>query len=159
MVYRVAESSTAYRRLRETPVTGPADIAALVQHIVGRRQEFFLVVLLDGRHCVIRRVTVSKGTVDAALVHPRDVFREAVRRNAKAIVLAHNHPSGCPEPSREDRALTARLAQVGAVVGVEVLDHVIVAKEGYVSLRERGIGFGEGGEECSSQAASTRSGR
>jgi DNA repair protein RadC len=100
---------------------------------------------------------VSKGTLDAALVHPRDVFREAIRRNAAAVVLVHNHPSGDPEPSRDDLELTRRLHRAGALVGIEVLDHVIVAKGGYVSLRERGDTFDEGGAECSTRAASTPS--
>ena len=102
---------------------------------------------------------MSKGTLSSALVHPRDVFREAIRRNAAAIVLVHNHPSGDPAPSGDDMELTRRLAKIGALVGIDVLDHVIVAKEGYVSLREQGNVFNERSDECSSQAASTRSRR
>jgi len=81
---------------------------------------------------------VSKGTLNASLVHPRDVFRAAIRLNAAAVILAHNHPSGVPEPSTDDEELTVRLYKAGDLLGVKVLDHVIVAKNGCVSLREHG---------------------
>jgi DNA repair protein RadC len=98
-------------------------------------------------------MTVSIGTLGAALVHPRDVFREAIRRNVAAVVLVHNHPSGDPEPSRDDIELTRRLSSVGKLVGIEVIDHVIVAKDGYVSLRERGGAFADEDESESRAAA------
>ena len=80
----------------------------------------------------------SQGTLTASLVHPREVFRLALREAAAAVILVHNHPSGDPTPSREDREVTERLVQVGEILGVPVLDHVIVAERGYVSLREDG---------------------
>jgi DNA repair protein RadC len=100
--------------------------------------ERFLVLLLDGRHRVLREVTASQGTLTASLVHPREVFRLALREAAAAVILVHNHPSGDPTPSREDREVTERLVHVGEILGVPVLDHVIVAERGYVSLREDG---------------------
>ena len=159
MVYRVSESPIPPPQPNRPQITGPRDVAALSCSIVGLRQEHFQVVLLDARHRLLLRATVSKGTLSSALVHPRDVFREAIRRNAAAIVLVHNHPSGDPAPSGDDMELTRRLAKIGALVGIDVLDHVIVAKEGYVSLREQGNVFNERSDECSSQAASTRSRR
>jgi len=102
------------------------------------KQEVFRVLLLTAQHDVFRKLTVSKGTINAALVHPRDVFRDAIRLNAAAIIVVHNHPSGVPEPSREDEELTERLHRSGQLLGVEVLDHIIVAKGGCVSLREAG---------------------
>ena len=101
-------------------------------------QERFVVVLLDGRHRFLREVTVSQGTLTASLVHPREVFRQALREAAAAILLVHNHPSGDPSPSREDVEITERLVRAGRILGVDVLDHVIVAEQGYVSLRETG---------------------
>jgi DNA repair protein RadC len=94
---------------------------------------------------------VSMGTLAAAAVHPRDVFREAIRRNAAAVLIAHNHPSGNPEPSRDDLELTKRLSRIGTLVGIEVLDHLIITKGGYVSLRERGETFDDGDDEYSAR--------
>ncbi len=100
--------------------------------------EQFHTVLLDSRHRVIRHVLTSQGTLTASLVHPREVFRPALRESAAALVLVHNHPSGDPSPSHEDREITQRLARAGALLGIPVLDHVIVADGGFVSLREQG---------------------
>ena len=101
-------------------------------------QERFVVVLLNGRHRVLGEEMVSQGTLTASLVHPREVFRPALRASAAAVILVHNHPSGDPTPSNEDRAVTERLAQAGEILGVRVLDHLVVAERGYVSLREEG---------------------
>jgi len=108
-------------------------------------QERFLVVMLDGRHRVICEEVVSQGTLTASLVHPREVFRPALRASAAALILVHNHPSGDPTPSAEDRAVTARLARAGEILGVRVLDHVVVAERGFVSLREEGAIEGDEG--------------
>jgi DNA repair protein RadC len=119
------------------PIRSPAD---LWQHFGARLRdashEQFLVVLLDGRHRVLRSEPVSRGTLTASLVHPREVFRPAIREAAAALVLVHNHPSGDPTPSREDREITARLVRAGELLGIPVLDHVVVAESGYRSLRE-----------------------
>ena len=101
--------------------------------------EQFHVVLLDARHRVMRSVLSSQGTLTASLVHPREVFRPALREGAAAVVLVHNHPSGDPAPSPEDRELTRRLEGAGRLVGIPVLDHVIIADRGYASLREEGL--------------------
>jgi len=101
-------------------------------------RERFLVLLLDGRHRVIRPVVASEGTLTASLVHPREVFAPALKEPAAAVVLVHNHPSGDPTPSREDREVTARLIAAGELLGIPVLDHVVVAEQGFVSLREEG---------------------
>jgi DNA repair protein RadC len=81
---------------------------------------------------------ISQGTLTASLVHPREVFRPALRDAAAALVLVHNHPSGDPTPSAEDREVTARLASAGEILGIRVLDHIVVAERGYSSLREQG---------------------
>jgi DNA repair protein RadC len=130
----------ATRRLRTgDAIRDPADVH---RHFHARLRdaphERFLVLLLDGRHRVLREVTASQGTLTASLVHPREVFRPALREAAAAVILVHNHPSGDPTPSREDREVTERLVQVGEILGVPVLDHVIVAERGYVSLRQDG---------------------
>lgn len=128
----------AARRLEPgVAVRGPADV---FHHFHPRlrhaSEERFFVVLLDGRHRVMRHDLVSKGTLTASLVHPREVFRPALRHAAAAVVLVHNHPSGDPTPSREDREVTERLERAGELLGVPVLDHVVVAERGYCSLRE-----------------------
>jgi DNA repair protein RadC len=87
---------------------------------------------------MLREVVISQGTLTASLVHPREVFRPALREAAAAVVLVHNHPSGDPTPSREDREITTRLAEAGDLLGIPVLDHVVVAERGYASLRESG---------------------
>jgi DNA repair protein RadC len=104
--------------------------------------ERFLVLLLDGRHRLLRHEMVSQGTLTASLVHPREVFRPALRESAAALLLVHNHPSGDPTPSAEDREVTARLVRAGELLGIPVLDHVVVAERGYASLREAGLGAG-----------------
>jgi DNA repair protein RadC len=103
-----------------------------------RRFEEFHVLLLNARHEVQRRVMVSRGSLNASIVHPREVFRPAILGSAASVILVHNHPSGDPEPSEEDLSITRRLAQVGELLGIPVLDHVVVGKRGFVSLRARG---------------------
>lgn len=113
---------------------------AVAAEVRGLERERFLVLLLDGKHRLKRLEVVSEGTLTTSLVHPREVFRAAVRESAAAVVVAHNHPSGDPEPSLEDLEVTRRLIDVGRLVGVPVLDHVVVGDGRFVSLRER-MGF------------------
>ena len=128
------------RRLRAGErIRGPAEIHL---HFHPRlrdcERERFLAILLDSRHRVLREVTISQGTLTASLVHPREVFRAAVRESAAALVLVHNHPSGDPAPSGEDREVTRRLCDAGRIVGIRVLDHVVIAERGYFSFCEAG---------------------
>ena len=99
-------------------------------------REMFVVLLLDGKNGVLGFNIVSIGSLNAALVHPREVFKPAILANAAAIVLLHNHPSGSAEPSAEDKALTARLEQVGELLGIRVVDHVVVGDGEYRSKGE-----------------------
>lgn len=103
------------------------------------RREMFIVLLLDGRHRLLREELVSVGTLTSSLVHPREVFGPALRVAAAFLVVAHNHPSGDPSPSQEDIEVTRRLAETGWLLGVPLLDHVIVGDRRFVSLRERGF--------------------
>ena len=96
-------------------------------------------VALDVRHRVLSRVLVARGGLSACPVSPADVFRPLLREAASALVLVHNHPSGVAEPSREDLDLTERIAQAGALLGIALLDHVVVAAEGYTSLLDAGL--------------------
>lgn len=117
-------------------IQGPRDVLAQVQDIRSRKKEHFLALYLNTRNQVLHREFVSIGTVNASLVHPREVFEPALRVGAIAIILAHNHPSGDPQPSDEDVALTRRLAQAGTLLGIDILDHIVVTAEGYLSLRD-----------------------
>jgi len=110
---------------------------AVAPDLRGLERERFLVLLLDGKHRLKRKETVSEGTLTTSLVHPREVFRPAVRESAAAVVVVHNHPSGDPEPSLEDLEVTRRLIDAGRLLGVPLLDHVIVGDGRFESLRER----------------------
>ncbi len=105
--------------------------------IRGVQKERFFVLLLDGKHRLLRQEIVSEGTLTTSLVHPREVFRPAIREAAAAVVVAHNHPSGDPEPSPEDLEVTRRLLRTGKLVGIPLLDHVVMGEATWVSLRSR----------------------
>jgi len=118
------------------------DAESVWAHFRGRLpqldREAFYVLLLDGKNRVQGELRVSEGSLTAALVHPREVFAPAIRDGAAALVLVHNHPSGDPTPSAEDVALTERLRQVGDLVGVRILDHVVIGRGRWVSMAESG---------------------
>jgi DNA repair protein RadC len=120
-------------------ISSPADVDRLLRgRIANLDRENFVVVLLNTRNEVIETSTVSVGTLSASLVHPREVFKLAVRASAASVILAHNHPSGKVEPSKEDREVTRRLGEAAAILGIEVLDHIIVG-DGHFSLKEHGM--------------------
>lgn len=102
------------------------------------RHEVFKVILLDAKHAIIRDATVSEGSLTLSIVHPREVFTMAVKESAAAVIFLHNHPSGDPTPSQEDRVLTARLVSAGEVLGIRVLDHIVVGDGHYVSFADQG---------------------
>ena len=131
------------RRLAEGSGAAPARIGCaddawrlLAPRLEGLDRERFVAVLLNRKHAVLGVEVVAIGTLDATLVHPREVFKPAIRRSAAAVLLAHNHPSGDPTPSAEDHALTRRLLDAAEVLGLEVLDHLVIGAARYVSLRE-----------------------
>lgn len=99
-------------------------------------QEEFHIVTLNTKNHVLQSHQITVGTLDASLVHPREVFRPAIKDSASSIILAHNHPSGDPSPSREDIAVTQRLTECGETIGIDVLDHIVLGKEKCVSIRE-----------------------
>lgn len=113
----------------------------LKDDLVHKKREHFVIILLDAKGFLIRTEVVSIGTLTNALVHPREVFHPAVRHNAASIILAHNHPSGDPTPSQNDYSMTEQLVASSKVMGIAVNDHLIIGKDGYVSLREKGMVF------------------
>ena len=131
---------TLVREAAERPRLGtPRQVAALLLPQFGARAvEQFGLVMLDTKHRMLRVRIVSIGCLDSTVVHPREVFREASAASAAAIVLFHNHPSGDPAPSADDVALTGRMVRAGAIMGIDVLDHVILADQRYFSFAESG---------------------
>jgi DNA repair protein RadC len=131
---------TLTRAARErVQITAPRVAAELLLPVYGNRPvEQFGVMLLDTKHRVLRTTVLSIGTLDASVVHPREVFREATLAGAAALVLFHNHPSGDPHPSEEDVKLTERLVAAGMLMGIYVIDHVILADVQYYSFSEQG---------------------
>lgn len=123
-------------------INSPADAAALVSYeMSGLEQEHLRVFLLDTRNHVLDIVEVYKGSVNSSQVHVGELFKPAVRRNAAAIIVAHNHPSGDPTPSPDDVAVTRAIVQAGKLLNVDVLDHIVIGQGRWVSLKERGLGF------------------
>ena len=122
----------------EEPVLSPKHVADIVIDISRSKKENFVVLYLDVRNRLIHRETVSTGILNANLVHPREVFQPALVKCGAAIILTHNHPSGDTAPSDADITLTKRLVKAGRIMGIEVLDHVIVARKNFLSLKDKG---------------------
>ena len=134
------------RRLATTPLrpgerftTSREVFCHFHERLRDRRKELFLTLLLDSKNRLLREVQISEGSLNASIVHPREVFAPVVRESAAAVLLVHNHPSGDPTPSCEDLELTGRLREAGELIGVRVLDHVIIGNGCYVSLADRGL--------------------
>jgi len=124
---------------RGTPITSAAQVhRVFAPRFADAEQEEFVVVLLDRKQRVLKVVEVSRGTLDSSLVHPREVFREAIREAAASVIAVHNHPSGDTEPSEEDRLLTRRLAAAAEILGLTLLDHVIITRSHYYSFQDAG---------------------
>lgn len=120
-------------------IRSPKDAASyLMADMTSLKQEHFVVLFLNIKNQVLHKQTIFVGSLNASIVHPREIFREAVRRSAASIVCAHNHPSGNPAPSPEDIAVTKRLMEAGSIVGIELLDHIIIGDHQFISLNEKG---------------------
>ena len=116
------------------PVKKPEDVVPFVMSYAVNTKEHFLLVTLNGGHEIIEIHVISVGTLNRTLIHPREIYATAMRENAAAIIVCHNHPSGNCEPSEEDIHVTHNLEQVGDIMGIELLDHIIVSKESYYSF-------------------------
>jgi DNA repair protein RadC len=130
----------ARTEVEDSPIIrSPKDVSVLVmEDLRYLQQEHFVALFLNTKNRVIGRETLSVGSLNAAIVHPRELFRAAVKRSAASIICVHNHPSGDPTPSPEDLSLTSRLSEAGHIIGIELLDHVIIGDRRFVSLKERG---------------------
>ena len=122
-----------------TSLSGPSLVWGFLHAVREQPKEHFIALYLDVRDNLIYRETISIGTLTASLVHPREVFAPALEKRAAGIIVAHNHPSGDPEPSPEDRSATRRLVSAGKLLGIGVLDHVIVTKTGFFSFKAKNL--------------------
>lgn len=120
-------------------IRSPQDVAhLLLPELRDARKEHFKSLLLDRKNRVLKAITVSIGTLDSSLVHPREVFKEAIMASSASIIVAHNHPSGDPTPSIEDRRVTQRLYEAGQLLGIDLLDHIVIGDNQWVSLKQIG---------------------
>ena len=141
-IYRVSLVRESRLNCYNKQIRSSADAGALVhEFLADTDRENFLVLMLSQKNTVIGINTVSVGSLTASVVHPREVFKPAILSNAAAIILAHNHPSGAPQPSQEDRVLTVRLVAAGKLLGISVLDHVIIGDgtSAYFSFADEGL--------------------
>jgi len=123
-----------------TQITQPSDVARMLANTIGNKeQEYFVAILLDARQRVQALLAVAVGSLSQVDVHPRELFRDAIRHRAHSIILAHNHPSGSAEPSQADLDLTVRMVEAGKLVGIPVLDHIVTTKRGTTSLASAGL--------------------
>lgn len=121
------------------PISTPSDIYSLIRHYAYDKQEKFIILVLDGAHNVIDHFVATVGLVNQALIHPREVFSRPIELKATCIIIAHNHPSGIIEPSKQDITTTSRLAESGEILGIKVIDHLIISTNSYYSFREHGL--------------------
>jgi len=139
--FELANRLEGYSETGDQPlVKTPEDIVGLVRgRLRGKKKEHFLALLLDTRNQLIKVSEISVGSLDSSIVHPREVFKEAISASAASVIFVHNHPSGDPEASEDDIKLTKRLAEAGEIMGIDVLDHVIISDKKYLSLKREGL--------------------
>ena len=126
--------------LTQVKISKPSDVAKLVlDELRMLRQEVLILINLDTKNKVISKKEIFKGGLNSSLVHPREIFREAVKDSAASIIICHNHPSGDPTPSRDDINITTRLKECGKMMGIELLDHLIIGDNRFISLKEKDI--------------------
>lgn len=139
-ILEAARAALSNRVKKGTALTSPKLTRDyLMTRLAARDHEVFTVIFMDNRHRVIECLEMFRGTIDGASVHPREVVKEALQRNAAAVILSHNHPSGVAEPSQADELITSRLRDALALIDVRVLDHIIIAGGQTLSLAERGL--------------------
>ncbi len=135
----LARSLTA-SPLPSDKIVSPADVYRLVEpELRFAKREHFICLFLNTKNMIIAKELIALGSLNACIVHPREVFRQAIKRCSSSIICVHNHPSGNPEPSPEDVEITKRLMSAGTIIGIDVLDHVIIGDQRYISLTERGL--------------------
>ncbi|MBN1063802.1 JAB domain-containing protein [Clostridium botulinum] len=125
---------------RDIKIMSPNDIAMLINGEMSLlKQEILKVIFLNTKNIVIGTKDVFKGSLNTSIVHPREIFKEAVNKSSAKIIICHNHPSGDPTPSKEDINITLRIKECGEIMGIQLLDHIIIGKNGFISLKEKGF--------------------
>lgn len=137
-VYLAVSDTYQPRKALRPVLSSPQDVATLCRYLERRKREHMLALLLDTANHLIASETVAIGSLNVARAMPRDVLAPAMRRNAASVIVVHNHPSGLPEPSPDDHVFTESLCKAADLLGLVILDHIIIAREGFVSLRARG---------------------
>jgi DNA repair protein RadC len=131
---------SAYNRGQQVTITTPLDVKdLLMEEMRFLEREHFKTILLNIKNHVISIEDISIGSLNSSIVHPREVFKPAIRRSSASIILVHNHPSGDPTPSKEDIEVTSKLVEAGKILGINVLDHVIIGDNSFISLKEKGL--------------------
>ena len=128
----------SHRRRQDILSNSTVAYEILQPFLAHQYQESFVAVMLSAKHAILDIIEISRGTLTSSLVHPREVFRPAVKNAAAAVIVAHNHPSGDPKPSKEDRLLTERLGRVAEELGIQLLDHIILGEDRYISFADEG---------------------
>jgi len=142
---RAATITTAFslaKRLspkKENVIASPEDIIKLVSNYKNKKREYLIGIYLDARKQLINKKVISIGTLDTNLIHPREVFKPAIQHNAAAVIVVHNHPSGDPKPSLEDRRVTKKLIKAGKLLGIKLIDHLIIANDNYFSFKTHNL--------------------
>ncbi|RXJ88061.1 DNA repair protein RadC [Arcobacter sp. CECT 8985] len=124
---------------QSTKITSPNDIYEELKPYKNKQQEYFIAIYLDGANYIVDKKVITIGTLNQSLVHPREVFSYAIEKRCASIIVSHNHPSNILKPSNEDMEVTEILKQSGKILGIELLDHVIFSKDGFISLKEEGV--------------------
>jgi len=139
-VFELARRLMAHMPVEKPKISSPSDCFRILSPgLSGLRKEHFVCLYLDTKNRLIHSETISVGTLNSSVVHPREVFHKAIEHTAAGVILAHNHPSGDPEPSPDDINLTRNLSEAGRIMGIQVLDHIICGEGRFVSLKERGL--------------------
>lgn len=138
-VFAVLELGKRLNTENKAEILSAGDVWNFCADIRGMQREHFVAFYLNTQNCLIERQTISIGTLNSSLVHPREVFEPALSFHAASIIVAHNHPSGELEPSQEDREVTKRLTEAGKIIGIDVIDHIILGKKGYLSFQQKSL--------------------
>lgn len=136
----ISKRFKAFKSGEEVKITSPNDVATYIMEEMRQlKKEVFKLIMVNTKKIVISVKDVSIGSLNASIVHPREVFLEAIRHNSASIIVCHNHPSGDPTPSTEDIKVTKRLKEAGNLLGIELLDHIVIGNGNYISFKEKGI--------------------
>ncbi|MTI68771.1 MAG: JAB domain-containing protein [Firmicutes bacterium] len=136
----LGKRSIKYRNVETKKITSPLDVSnLLMDDMKNLKKEYFKIIMLNTKNRIISIEDISVGSLNSSIVHPREVFKSAIKRSSASLILVHNHPSGDPEPSKEDINITKRLVECGKILGIKVLDHIILGNNRYVSLKEEDV--------------------